>query len=177
MQPAGNNGGLISGICENLIRINQPEPQAFVKDLRKNLFKQVRILKAACIILPKSGKVRNRIAKIKVGESSVCDAYLDTLDRPAHAFDAEKILDKWNFDQHDRVNTRPAVIFAVFILHQVIDEVPVDCSVNRAQDMIFGNHLIQTDKRHMFPVFSRVLVIMDRYHLFLTRNRLRRSER
>ena len=80
------------------------------KDMRKDLFKQIRILKTAGIVFPKSRNVRNRIQHIQTEKPTISYVYFDFFYCLSHTFDPIEILNKRDFDQHHRIHSWSSVI-------------------------------------------------------------------
>ena len=109
-------------INKDFTRIDQVCFIALLEDVAENLFKKVCIFESASIVLPKRREVRYGIKHIKSQEPFIGDVDLDFLDCLPHAFDSVEILDKRNFDQHDRIHTGPTVVSTVLILNKIIDK-------------------------------------------------------
>ena len=97
------------------------------------------------------------IQHIQPEEPAIGDIYLNLFYRLAHAFNAIKILDERNLDQHDGVHTGASVVLTVFIFYQFINEGPVDCFVDDPQQMVLWNHVIHAKQLNLFSFFIRIL--------------------
>ena len=70
--------------------------------------------------------------------------------------DAKQVLNEHNFDQHNRVNAGATVIFAVFILHQVINEAEIDDLVNFPKQVVLWDQLVERKEGYLIPSFVMV---------------------
>ena len=140
----------MSGIYKNLLRIYQVEFHAVLQYLCEDLLKKTGIFKTASIILSKGRKMRNRIHHIQPQKPAIRNIYFDLSNRLPHTFNPVKVLDKRNFDQHNRIHTRSSIIRAVFFFHKIINKSPVNGFINQTQHMVLWNHVIHTEHDHLF---------------------------
>ena len=129
------------------------EFHALFQDMGKNLFKQIRILKTAGIVLSKSRKVRNRVQHVQTKEPTVSYVYFDFLYGLSHASDSIKILDKGNFNQHYWIHAGSSVIGAILVFYKIVNEAPINCPINLPKHVIFRYHVIHTEHHHRFSLF------------------------
>ncbi len=147
----------MSGIHENLCRINKFKLITFHQDVGKYLFKKVSILKASGVVFPEGRKMRHLIHHIQTEKPSVGNIYLDFSASLPHALNSIEILDERNLNQHDRIHAWASVVVRVFVNYKIINEVPVNCLVYNPQKMILWNHVIHTKELNLFSLFVCIL--------------------
>ena len=140
-------------IYEDGRSIYQMKLHTFFKDMGKDLFEQARIFKTPGIVFPKSRKMRNLVQHVQPQEPAISYVYFDFLYSLSHASDSIKILNKGNFDQHYRIHARSSVIGAILVFHKIINEVPIDCTIDLSKHVIFRHHVIHTEHHHLFSFF------------------------
>lgn len=148
-----------------MFRIHQLVFHAVFQNFRKYLFKKIGIFKTAGIILPKSREMRNWVQHIQSKEPPVSNIYFDFLYGLAHTLDAIKILNKWNFNKHDRIHAWASIIRAVFFFHKIIDEVPIDRLIDQSQHMVLRNHVIHAEHQHLFSFLICIFCHHKKYRL------------
>jgi len=62
-------------------------------------------------------------------------ALVFTVAFPAGGGIGAEVLDNWQLDEYDRVDTGPAVIQTVFIFQQIVYEIKVDGFIDHPQDI------------------------------------------
>ena len=87
--------------------------------------------------------MRNGILQIQPKKPTIGCIHFYFLHRLAHAPNTEHILQDWQLDQRHRIQARPASLVAVFFLHQIVDEAPIDGSLQFPHQMILRNKVIQ----------------------------------
>ena len=76
---------------------------------------------------------------------TVADICADLIRRPPQRWQAVQMLDQNHFEQHNRVNTGPSVIFAVQWFHHFIEPVKIYRCIYFSQQMPLGNQALCID--------------------------------
>ena len=114
--------------------------------------------------------MRNRLIDGIADKPAVCHVHFHFFQCSAQRGNAIDMLNQHDFEQNHRVNTRPAVVLAIQIAHEVVNSVEVDGRINLPEQMVHRNHLLQAYKFDHVSVFSIFCQHLDHpsplYHTF-----------
>lgn len=143
----------VGGIDELEACVNEALIHGLLKDVGEDGLKEVGVLKASTVVLPKGGEMRDFIVEIKSQEPTIGQVDFDFFDGLTHAPNAVKVLDKDEFNEDHGIDAWPSVVRAVKVFNKIVDEVEVHVTVNFPQKMICRHELIQGNHLNLFYFF------------------------
>ena len=96
-----------------------------------------RCCKAVSEIITHRGEMRRFLLECISQKPTVADICADLIRCPPQGRQAVQMLDQNHFEQHNRVNTGPPVIFAIQWFHHFIEPVKIYCCIYFSQQMVF----------------------------------------